>query len=451
MFANNFFKLFTISVAAISVTACGGGSGGGSNNGTTNSSTALSSTSSISSSSSSTPIAINLNEIDPVKQTKPSAKFLQYSDAISLLANESIDFLKTVENGNPDGIGECSNGQGTFQVSRIRPINGTQEVKITYNTCAFWEYNAVLTGELTVKVKEWQTTMGVEGTASVNINQLSYIYNLIPMAIISGDFELAYSTGEGFATKTINAMSDISFTANNAKDLIKSLTLSHKSDYAKGNYVVELNLNAFDSQINDEFNLHTEQPLKGKTARAPFEGTIKQTGFSNNIKYTPVVDKENLTYQLSFDLGNQNNYQMLPDHRNWKEFSNLAFMWDYTSQRMYRNGLDIGLRMYPSDATMEFRGIFNYGMPGSIGSYNVLLLDQPLIIYTHNPVDTSQAKQITAADNIHVFNLIVTDSHKLELVPPQGLPEGWYKINVSITDELGVVIEETLNLQYVAK
>ena len=43
--------------------------------------------------------------------------------------------------------------------------------------------------------------MGVEGTASVNINQLSYVYNLIPMAIISGDFELAYSTGESFATK----------------------------------------------------------------------------------------------------------------------------------------------------------------------------------------------------------------------------------------------------------
>jgi len=456
MFTDKFFKFANVLLLTTFLSACGGGSGGGSNKGpaASTSSTSTSSTSStpISSSSSSAPVANTLAEIDPVKQTKPSIKFLQYSEAIALFANETLYLIRRMENGendvNPDVLHECSYKQGTYKITTATPINGAQDFKITFDNCFYATYDAVLTGELSVEVKTWMRTIGVDGSVEVNINQLSYVYRQAPLATISGNFVTDYATGEDFGDKKINAISDIVFKINNTTDIIKSLNLTYLANYAEGNYTVNLNLHAYDSQINSEFDLLTEQPLKGNTGRAPLEGNIQQTGYSNNIRYIPVRDKDNLTYQLSFDLGNQNNYQTLPAIYNWKDFSNLAFMWDYTSQRTYINGTDVGLRVNPSDATMEFRGFFTFGIPGALGYYNELRKDKPLTIYTYNSVNISQAKQISVQNGAYIFNLVVADSHKLLVVPPSDLPAGWYHLNFSVTDELGGVIESTHDLHY---
>jgi len=181
-------------------------------------------------------------------------------------------------------------------------------------------------------------------------------------------------------------------------------------------------------------------------------GNIKQVGYSNDFKYVPVRDKDNLIYKLSFDLGNQNDYQTLSDNFTWSSFSNLSLFWDYTAQRTTLNGGVGALSVYPSDAIIENRVFYMYGIPGAIGYYNQLATDQPLIIYTLTPIDISQSQQVGFLNSLHqnyIFDLIVEDSNKFVLRPPSSIPSDWYEAEISITDSNGSIDQTVFNLQYV--
>ena len=439
------------------LSGCGGGSGGSSGG---NSNPPTSSVSSSSSSASSVvPIAKTISEIDVVKQTKPSTKFLQYIESLLVVTNNTIDTLKKLEVGGGDVQTDvmhlCEQNSGNYIITATQQNIGAHDFKITFDKCYFREYNAVLTGDFSVAVKTWNRTLGVDSEMQIHMNQLSYSYKNNEIATISGDFDATYSTGEDFANKTITASSNISFKNNNATDFIKSLTFSHKVNYAKGDYTIDLNSHVFDSQINSEFDLATEQSLAGKAGRAPLTGNIKQTGYSNNLKYLPVADKEKLTYQLSFDLGNQNNYQTIDANYNWTDFLNLSLFWDYSAKATW---IDFstgegGLSVHPTGYLPTNDSFYLIGTPGSTGYVNQLKVGQQWILYTSNPVDASQNQQVIYSDSFkqnYTFDLVVKDTNKLVLIPPNNLPPEWYSGSFTVKDQTGATIQNTLQLQYIS-
>ena len=118
MFTVRLFRCTNMVLILTFLSGCGGGSGSSSNDDPVNPTT---SSTAISSSSSSVPVAKMLSEIDVVKQTKPSIKFLQYSEALVLFTNETLALLKKMEQAQgdvtPDLPHSCEQNQGTYIIT----------------------------------------------------------------------------------------------------------------------------------------------------------------------------------------------------------------------------------------------------------------------------------------------------------------------------------------------